>query len=150
MKKGFTLIEILLVVALIGILASTLVISVNPARQFAKARDTKRESDLYGILSAITQYAAEHSGNLPDTDGDPDTDSFPTTQVCIGSGGGCFNLAAAGDDGDTMVPVYMPQMPMDPKTGTPADTDYLIYVDANNRLVASASGETQTWISITR
>ena len=115
MKKGFTLIEILVVIALIGVLSSTLVIAVNPARQFAKARDSQRQTDLYAILSSIYQYASEHSGDLPDTDGDPDTSNFPTAATCIGTGGGCFNLGGAGETGDEIVPVYMVKMPSDPK-----------------------------------
>lgn len=149
MKQGFTLIEILIVIAIIGILAGTLVIALNPARQFAKARDSQRESDLYGILSAILEYQAEHSGALPDTDGNPETSNFPTSLTCIGIDAGCFNLASAGEIGETIVPVYMAQIPVDPKTGSAGDTGYLIQVDINDRLIASASGETKT-ISVFR
>lgn len=148
-KLGFTLIELLTVIAIIGILSTILVASVNPARQFAKARDSQRETDLIGILSAIYQYSSEHSGAIPDTDGNSITSNFPSSLTCIGTGGGCFNLAGAGDTGETLVPVYMANMPKDPKTGTDANTNYLIMVDTNNRLVASASGETKT-ISVTR
>lgn len=153
MKKvtlGFTLVELLIVLAILGILATTLIVAVNPARQFAKARDTQRESDLYGILSAVYQYSSEHSGAWPDTDGNPETSNFPTSATCIGTDGGCFNLAGAGESGDTIVPVYMAALPKDPKTGDDGNTDYLIYVDENNRLHASATGETTPTISITR
>lgn len=153
MKKlkvfGFTLIEILIVITIIGILASTLVIAINPARQFAKARDSQRESDLYGVLSAIIQYSAEHSGALPDTDGNSQTSNFPTSLTCIGTDPGCFNLGSAGEVDETIVPVYMASIPYDPQTGDGGDTGYLIQVDANDRLTASASGETKT-ISVTR
>lgn len=146
---GFTLIELLLVMVVLGILASSLMVAINPARQFAKARDTQRESDLYAILSSIIQYSAEHSGELPDTDGDPATSNFPTTLTCIGTGVGCFDLASAGETGEEIIPVYMASMPEDPQTGSASNTDYQIFVDANDRLTASASGETKT-ITITR
>jgi len=149
-RKGFTIIELLVVMAIIGILASVMVIAVNPAHQFAAARDTERQSDLYAILSAVYQYSGEHSGSLPDTDGDPNTSNFPTTRTCIGTVAPCFNLAGAGDSGQTIVPVYMPNMPHDPKTGNDQDTGYFIYVDPNGHLVASASGEIKTDIGITR
>ncbi len=146
---GFTFIEILIVLGIIGVLATVLMVVVNPGRQLAKARDVQRESDIYAILSSIYQYSREHTGELPDTDGNPSTNNFPTSLTCIGSTSPCFNLAAAGDSGDTIVPVYIAQLPKDPQTGTDQDTGYLIYVDAYNRLVASASGEPKT-IGITQ
>lgn len=149
LKEGLTLIELLLVIAIIGILSSTLIVAVNPARQLAKARDTQREADIIAILSAIYQYASEHGGDLPDTDGNPNTSNFPSSLTCIGTSLSCFDLASAGDDGDTIVPDYMAQMPRDPQTGTDANTGYMIMVDVNGRITASANGETKT-ISITR
>jgi len=147
--KGFTLIELILVISIMGILFSVLMVAVNPARQFAKARDARREADIYAILSAVNQYQSEHSGELPDTDGDPDTNNFPTSLTCIGTDVWCYELAAAGDTGETIVPYYLAEMPFDPKTGDLGDTQYLIQVNAFNRLVASASGETKT-IMVTR
>ena len=141
--KGFTLMELILVMAILGILFTTLVVGLNPARQLAKARDTQRETDLFELLSVVYQYSSEHSGELPDTDGDPATSNFPTSSTCIGTGVGCFNLGAAGETGETVVPEYLAKMPKDPKTGTGADTGYTIYVDENNHLIASASGETR-------
>lgn len=148
-SSAFTLLEILIVLSIIGILSTILMVLVNPGRQLAKARDTDRQSDLFAILASVYQYSTEHSGELPDTDGDPETSNFPTTPTCIGTGVGCYNLASAGED-DTIVPVYMPQIPTDPRTGESADTGYFIWVDENNRLQASASGETVGPINITR
>ena len=147
---GFTLLELLIVMAILGIMASVLTVIINPARQLAKARDTQRQTDLFAILAAVYQYSSEHSGALPDTDGDPETSNFPATPTCIGTGGGCFNLAGAGEAGDEIVPVYMAAMPFDPKFGDASDTMYLVYVDENNHLIASASGETRDDISYTR
>ena len=151
MKKdahGFTLMELLIVVAIIGILSTVMVVAINPGRQLARARD------LIAILSGVMQYASEHSGDLPDTDGDPDTSNFPTTATCIGSDAGCFDLANAGETGDELVPVFMVSMPHDPKfadeTDPQLDTGYTIYVDVNERLHAAATGEVETSITADR
>jgi len=148
-NKGFTLLELLIVMAILAILITTTVILINPARQLAKARDTQREADIFAIVSLVMQYSAEHSGALPDTDGDPLVDSFPNDLTCIGSDPSCFNLAAAGEDGDTVVPEYTGELPFDPSTGSAGNTGYLMLVDENGRLTASASGETRT-INLTR
>jgi len=148
-KKGFTLIELLLTIAIIGILATVSITALNPKRQLAKARDTQRKTDVYSIASAVYQFASEHSGDLPDTDGDPDTSNFPDAATCIGTGGGCFNLGAAGDT-ESIVPTYMSILPQDPVGGDDSDTGYDIYVDANGRVVVSAVGETQPTITVTK
>ena len=147
--RAFTFIEMLLVMSIIGILATVMVVVVNPAHQLAKARDTQRETDIYSIVATIQQYAAEHGGTFPDTDGHPDTSNFPTTLTCIGTGGGSFNLAGAGDGTDSIVPTYVASLPKDPKIGSTEDSGYLIMVDANKHLTASASGETKT-ITLTK
>lgn len=152
---GFTLMELLIVVAIIGILATVVVVAVNPGRQLAKARDTQRETDLVAIVSTIYQYASEHSGDLPDTDGDPSTSNFPTSLTCIGTNASCFDLGGAGDVGETIVPVYVVELPKDPRlvstgvAGTDDNTGYEIMVDANGHIIASASGELSS-ISVKR
>ncbi|MCX6729913.1 MAG: type II secretion system protein [Candidatus Portnoybacteria bacterium] len=61
-KKGFTLIEILVVVSIIGILATIVIVSVGSAR--AKARDSKRISDLNQVQNAIWLYY-DNNGAMP-------------------------------------------------------------------------------------
>jgi len=149
-QSGFTLIELLVVIGVIAILAAVVLVAVNPGRQFAQARDTQRRSDLYSITNAIYQYMAEHNGRLLDNDGNPATDNFPDSPVCIGTQAPCYDLSIAGDDPDTLIPTYVAGVPMDPQTGTPEDTDYTIYKDVNGRIVASASGELITDIGLVR
>ena len=154
MKKnqGFTLIELLVVIGIIGILAAIVLVAVNPGRQFAQARDTQRRSDLYALTNAIYQYAAEHNGNLPDTDGDDATSNFPVAMTCIGDTAPCFDIAAAGNAAltETVVPTYIAALPTDPSAGTAANTQYSVMVDTNGRVIASGSGELAGVITVTR
>lgn len=53
-NKGFTLIEMLVVVAIIGLLASVVITGLGSARQ--KARDTRRISDIRQIQNVLETY----------------------------------------------------------------------------------------------
>ena len=56
MKKGFTLIELLIVIGIIAILATVVVLVLNPAQILAQARDSQRISDLSSVKSAVSLY----------------------------------------------------------------------------------------------
>ena len=58
MKKGFTLIELVIVIGILAILATVVVLVLNPAQMLAQARDSQRMSDLGSVKSAIALYLA--------------------------------------------------------------------------------------------
>ncbi|PIR89099.1 MAG: hypothetical protein COU07_02625 [Candidatus Harrisonbacteria bacterium CG10_big_fil_rev_8_21_14_0_10_40_38] len=58
MRKGFTLIELLIVIGILAILATTVVLVLNPAQILQESRDTQRVSDLGSVQSAIGLYLA--------------------------------------------------------------------------------------------
>jgi general secretion pathway protein G len=62
-QKGFTLIEILIVVAIIAILASVVLVGLGPTQQ--KGRDARRLSDLREIQNGLELYY-NANGSYPD------------------------------------------------------------------------------------
>jgi len=62
-KGGFTLLELLIVIAIIGILVAMGTVSYSTAQK--RARDSKRQGDMKAIQNAFEQYYAAHSGSYP-------------------------------------------------------------------------------------
>jgi general secretion pathway protein G len=61
-QEGFTIVELLIVIIVIGILATLVITTFTGVQQ--KARDTKRQTDINAINSQINAYNAQ-SGNFP-------------------------------------------------------------------------------------
>lgn len=129
-QKGFTLIEILIVIGIIAILATIVIIAINPARQFAQARDIQRVSNLNTILNAVGQNMADNKGFFTCAGIETSIPVTPTPVVNIGTdgvGSTKVNLAC-------LVPTYIStEIPMDPVNGTSDDTKYSIQVDSVGR-----------------
>ncbi len=58
LAKGFTLLELLIVIAILAILATAVVLVLNPAQYLAQSRDTQRMNDLDTVKNAINLYLA--------------------------------------------------------------------------------------------
>ena len=56
--KGFTLVELLIVIAILGIIALIVIAAINPIEQANRARDTGMKSDASQLVSAIDRYFA--------------------------------------------------------------------------------------------
>jgi prepilin-type N-terminal cleavage/methylation domain-containing protein len=140
--SGFTLIEILVVVALIAILAAITIIAINPAKNFADTRNAQRSSDVTTILNAVTQYTSEEGNALGDLGTIPLCTATPAQ---IGSGSGNVNLST------TLVDEYIVAVPKDPSGGTDAATGYTICQTSGGRVQVNApSAENDKTISVTR
>ncbi|OGE80055.1 MAG: hypothetical protein A2826_01045 [Candidatus Doudnabacteria bacterium RIFCSPHIGHO2_01_FULL_43_23] len=107
-SAGFTLIEILVVIGIIAVLAAIVLIAINPARQFAQARDSQRDSNVNAILNAVGQYIADNKGII-DPLGIPSGDSDVPAQY--------GDISSTDVDlCDFFVPDYITALPVDPTT----------------------------------
>lgn len=142
-QQGFTLIEVLLVVAIIAILAGIVILAINPNKQLGDTRNSQRQSDINTILNATYQYSIDNQGQLPSGI------TTTATSICATGASSCtglVDLTVLTANGK-----YLVAMPNDPKTGTATDTHYQIVVDPNNRVTVSApDAEQGKTISATR
>lgn len=140
--KGFTLLEVLLVVALLGILASIVIVAINPARQIGLTNNAQRKADVSTILNAVYQYSVDNSGSIPE--------SITTTATAVcKTGGTCTGIIDLSVL--TTSERYLTSLPSDPTGSTTNSTGYTILKTANNRVIVSApSAEQSATISVTR
>lgn len=62
--SGFTLVELLIVIAVIGVLAAVILAVINPLQQLARGRDTGRISTVAQLGSALQRYATTNVNYL--------------------------------------------------------------------------------------
>ena len=150
-SQGFTLIEVLLVIAILAILASITIMAINPGLQLAKARDSQRLSDVHTILNAVHQYALDNEAAFPEQ-----IDTY-ALEICRTGSTNCDFLADLSVLTDNQV--YLVDMPRDPRcTEEGGDAYCSIYgtgyfverTESGRIMVSSQSAETEDSISVTR
>ena len=105
MRRGLTLIEVLITIVLVAILGGFVIVSLNPVGQFASARNNQRLSNLNTILNSISQNAADNKGNFTCSAG-----AVPSTSTKrMATGAGNYDIASC------LIPIYVSVLPFDPK-----------------------------------
>ena len=134
-QKGFTIVELLVVIVVIAILASISVVSYNGIQQ--RGRDAARTTAIRSIQKAIEMYKG-------------DTNSYPQaiangTPVADGSGSALSNISTS------LVPTYISSIPTDPKAGVSysyvrqdAYGRYAILVNYETRSICHLGNNNQT------
>ncbi len=148
-RRGFTLIELLLVIGIIAILASIVIVAINPTKQLGDARNAQRRSDVNTVLNAVYQYAIDNNGTLPS--GIP-TGSTAAKQVCRATISGSACATANGVSLLVLTGSYIVSIPGDPQIASGTGySNYMIYRDTQGRVtVYSASAEQGASITVTR
>lgn len=145
-KRGFTLIEILLVIGIIAVLATVVIVSLDPATRFQNARDARRLADIQSILSATQQYIVDNRGSLPNGLDTAEKQIGTANDSCALTNGSCGATATYCLDLSTTLAAYLKDIPYDPENGSAARTHYTAVVDSNNIVTIRACDSTDTTI----
>lgn len=114
-------------VGMIAILASIVIVAINPSKQLAMARNAQRRADINVIVNAVYLYGIEHN-KLPD--------ALPKTplEICRSESTDCTGLV----DLEVLVGTYLGAIPHDPATEDSRSTHYTIYSDQQGNVTVSA------------
>ena len=140
-KMGFTLLEILLVIAAIAILAGVVIVAINPGKQLAETRNAKRNSNVNTILNAVYQYSIDNNGIIPTSIppiasgacGEAINEICPTD---LGSCGSLVDLEVLTLNEEYLVSI--PEDPQGPSGANPNGAGYHIVQTSNGRIEVCA------------
>lgn len=147
-RPGFTLVELVIVIAVISVITAAVFIAIDPAKRLNSARNSRRWSDVSAILGAIKTYQADNGGTLPGSDL---AAAAATSAYVIGTGPTCTDYACPGlaagltipasgcavDDLASPLGTYLQSIPFDP-TGSAADTKYWVNKNTNGLIAVGA------------
>lgn len=141
-EKGFTLIEILLVIAILSILLAVVFAAINPARRLAETRNARRWNDVNQILTALHECIVDEDittcGLTSPTMALSQIGSCTTggATPCTGAAAACLDL-----DADTDLDSYIASFPIDPSGDYSASTTAYSVQVANGIITVSSCAE---------
>jgi prepilin-type N-terminal cleavage/methylation domain-containing protein len=131
--SGFTLLEILVTVAIITILAGIVIVAMNPMRQLSVSRDYDRVNAVQQLYKAVHQYYIDH-GSYPARVND-DTLVY---EMCNTNFVDVKNCGLSTLSFKETVPDYLPGIPVDPYLDNNTSTGYRIAINKNTGVYVEA------------
>jgi prepilin-type N-terminal cleavage/methylation domain-containing protein len=141
-RKAFTLVELIIVIAIIAILAAAIFVAIDPARRLHEARNARRSSDVATILDAVKMYQLDNEGEHYVKIENAQEDHYyiigQEALMCDSSCTAIGDAAIACIDIRDMGANYLDTVPMDPKIGTPERTWYYLMKGSNGAITTGA------------
>lgn len=151
-ERGFTILELVLAIAILAVLLVAVVVLIDPPKQFAKAHNGARASHLGLIAGAIYENISDNKGSFICASG-----ALPTSTMFM-----AVPTATSTDRYDIapcLVPAYLSSLPYDPTapdaryaSTTDYDSGYTIVrnEDTGQITLDAPNAQLEEVISITR
>jgi len=147
--KGFTLIELIIVIAVIALLAAATFVAINPAKRVGDANNSRRWSDITAIADAYQAYLADNSGTHPTTTANSAGITYSITsstqahveRCAADTTNGNATTTSANIDLEALVTSgYIGSIPSDPGyvVADTYNTGYYLYRESTGKLVVGA------------
>lgn len=157
-KRGFTLIELMLVIGIISLLAVVVLSALKPAQRLADARDARRAQDLNQILTAIHECAIDKKDNATMSTCLGSLTAGNTYEIVTASGitSGCqAKCTGATSDAsclqlNTKLSDYFVNLPTDPGGVATLHTGYSLTLMSNGMTVLEACAAENGTIKVSR
>lgn len=127
-SRGFTLVELLIVIAIIAIIASVVFVALDPLKRFRDARDSSRWRDISAVLNAIKIDQVDNGGSYMSEVANMNNNEYymivggvmnsgcddnnANCDVAVTGDGHCVNLYNLVTEG------YLGSVPVSPATGS--------------------------------
>lgn len=139
-KKGFTIVELIVVVGSIIVIFLGTVVLINPVRRMGEANDVRRWQDIINIAKAIEIYSIENHELPPD---------FATSTLSVGEkfvlcssagvltcSGQTTSCLVVSDSG--FLGTLIADLPVDPQKTATTDTGYYVTRKTNGAIAVGA------------
>lgn len=128
--KGVTLLEVIIVIAIVVVIIGITIFALRPATIFKDTKDSKRQADKESIQKGINTYVSEKK-------------TYPSTFLTLAEG--IYDICKQGQSNCTLTSVnideivtagYLSKVPVDPDCNDATDTCYNIqYIPLTNEIV---------------
>ncbi len=135
-KRGFTLIELIIVIAIIAIIVAAVFVAIDPVRRLNTSRNSTRRTDVTAIVQALQLYTTDTlaagnslAGGVATLNSNANNwyrlGSANCTAAC-GPTGNTVTVTNCVDVSGQLVPNYIKAVPFDKAGGSATDTRYAV------------------------
>lgn len=144
-RRGLTLVEVVLIVAILGLVTTAALLIMNPAKRAAQTRNVQREASVRRIADAVEQYRKD-TAQTP-----PASITNQATEICASTAAQCTSLVDLSVLTDQEK--YLSALPKDPQCATRCATNgtgFQIYRTAQGFTVIAPAAELGATITASR